>query len=1058
MSSGIRVLLAILLAGGISWAQFGSGIQGTILDSTGAVVPGVRILVKNLETGVVRETVSSAAGVYRVPSLSPARYSVTASREGLLTAVQDSVLVEADEIKKVDFTLAVGNTTETVNVSAQPTGVETEEGRLSGRIDSAQLDELPVPDRNVYNLLNLQPGVTGHSLGNDIIGGRTTLLVYANGQNYTTNSFYLDNMSTNSPSVPGGTEMTPNLESIEETRIVTNNFSADQGRNPGAHINVISKSGTNDFHGALWEYFQNNTLTARNFFDVVKVPVYRRNQFGAAFGGPLIRNRTFFFLTYEGTRASGGTTTAATTETPQFRDYIVNKYPNSIAAKLMTEFEPIEYPTFAFKDLGTPEPGVAIGSSSTPLGLPTVGSVEFVDPYTTVAHQFTTRGDHELIPGKDHLYVYYYQSVGTPKAEPIRPEFYRSTTTTGYFGNINHTHIFDPRKLNEFHFAVERYNGVYTIPQHLEIPEVDINGGITGFQNTNNSPGYGTPYYPGGWFPTEFMVKDTFSWIPGRHSFKFGGDLRRLRDNVKHTRNYIPDFTFASILNFAVDAPMEETRTVNPSTGQATFTQNALRSWEGSFFVQDDWKLRRDITINIGARYEYYGAYTDATNRLQNFVPGPPGPAGVFQQIATGSADIVHSSYQANDHFPTIGPRIGFAWDIGSKGKNVVRGGYGLSFDRLSTIPVETTRGNPPVAGTLTVGPLFGTPLTYSLGNPSLPGLGYAVYPAGLNSQNGIIGLRVALSAVNPNFRQPYIHNAFLAYQRALPAGMVIELSGLASAGHDLTNTVDVNRFDGDLLNGGVFHGLNQSFSQISQVNTTANSVYLGGTVSLRKQFSRGLTFQANYTYGKAITEGELNYMDPNNRNLDRGLASYNVPQRIAIQGVWDLPFFRNCSSWACKGIGGWQLSGFGIFEEGLPLNIITSASFPNGDWEADGTTGLARPDAPRTPIQESGFSRQQYLNGIFTASEFPAPPLGTDGTLGRDVFSGPGFEGVDLSMMKNFKVRERINMILRVDAFNAFNRVNLNAPTVDLNSNTFGKSTGANTSRNWEISLKVRF
>jgi hypothetical protein len=1042
----------------LSWGQFGSGIQGTVLDRSGGVVPGARVTVKNLDTGVVRETLSSEEGVYRVLSLSPARYSVSAAKPGLLTAQQDSVVLAADEIRKIDFTLEVGNVTETVSVTAQPTALETEEGRISGRIETVNLEKLPIPDRNVYNLLSLQPGVTGRSLGSDILGGRSTVQVYANGQAYQTNSYSLDNMTTNSPSVPGGTEITPNLEALEEVRIVANNFSADEGRSPGAHVSVISKAGTNSLHGALWDYFQNNTLTARNFFDAVSVPAYRRNQFGAAVGGPIIRNRTFFFATYEGTRASGGTTTAATVETPQLVSYVNKFYPNSIAAKLFNEFPPLAYPTFAFRDLGTPLPGVANGSSSTPLGFPAIGSVQFVDPYTNVADQYTIRIDHELVPSKDRLYVFYYHAEGTPKAEPIRPQFFRSTTTTGWFGNVNHTHIFSPSKLNEFRVGVVRYQGIYTVPQHLEVPEVVITGS-TGFQNANNSPGYGTPYYPGGWFPIEKVVKDTFFWTRGRHSFRMGGEIRRLNDNVKHTRNYIPQYTFASILNFAVDQPIQMVRTVDPRTGQPTFTQNAMRSWEGALFLQDDWKARRDLTFNMGLRYEYYGAYTDVTNRLQNFVPGPG--ATVYQQIASGSAQVVANSYQNNDHFPTIGPRFGFAWDIGSKGQNVIRGGYGLAFDRLSTIPVETTRGNPPIAGTVTLGTFFGTPFTYSLGDPSKPGLGYPIDPAlaaGLDPRNGIVGLRISLSAVNPNFRQPYIHNWFLSVQRSLPGRMVLEASYLGSSGHNLINTPDVNRFNGDLLNGGVFHGLNPSFSQINQVNTTANSIYNGGTLTVRRQFSRGLHFQVAYTFGKAITEGELNYMDANNRNLDRGPASYDVPQRVAMSGLWDLPFLRTCTSWGCKVAGGWQLSGYAVFEKGLPLNIITTAAYPKGDFNADGTTGLDRPNAPSSNIPRSGFNKQQFLNGIFSVSDFPLPAAGTDGTLGRDVFRGPGFARVDLSMTKGMKFTERLSAQLRIDAFNSFNRVNLNAPSVDLNSNTFGKSTGAQVSRNLQVSLTARF
>jgi hypothetical protein len=1032
------------------WAQFGSGIQGTVTDRSSAVMPGARILVTNLDTGVTREVVSSEIGLYRVPSLNPGTYKITATKPGFVGAQQDSVVLAVDEVRKVDFTLEVGNLIENVTVHDQPTILETEEGRISGTLNRVQLTQLPIPNRNVYNLLALQPGVTGRSLGTDNVSGRSAANVNANGTRVDANSYTMDNMSTNSTSRGGSAEVTPNLDSVEEVRVVTNNFSAEEGRNMGAHISVISKAGTNQLHGSLWDYFQNNTLSARNFFDTT-VPVFRRNQYGYSVGGPIVKNRTFFFTTFEGLRQSGGRTTTATVETPEFRDFLLRTRPNSIAAKIFGDFHPTAYPTSNIRDLGSPQPGVN-KFSSTPDGIPDIGTAQYIPRLSSnESDQFTARFDHELRPGKDRLYFYYYHFDGVSKTDPIRPQFIRNNPTTGNFGNFNETHIFSPTTLNELRLGVVRYTGVYSDLLHKEVPELVI----TGFSTIRD-----VNVFPGGWFPTEYMVKDTLSSIHGNHGLKFGGEIRRTHNNIKHTRNYIPAYTFASILDFADDEALQMARTVDPRTGEPAITDCAMRIWEAGLFVQDDWKLRRNLTINLGLRYEYFGPFTDSNNRLRNFVLGPG--ATFQQQIANGKVDVVGQSW--NTDTLNFAPRFGFAWDIGGKGKNVIRGGYGISYDRLATVFPAGYRDNPPLTGIVNVGSQFGTSFTYTLGDEKKAYYGYPVDPglrAGLDEHNGIKGIKVTSVAVSRTFNNPYTHNWFFGVQRSLPGQMVLEASYIGSAGHHLVNTANVNRFSGDLLDG-VLNGLNPSFSSVSMSQTTSNSIYHGGTASVRRQFSRGFMVQGAYTYGKVITDAEAEqdvtlYYDVNNRNLDRSLASFDVPQRLALMGLWDLPFLRGCSSWACKAAGGWQLSGYSVLEKGNPLNIITSAAYPRGDFNADGVNS-DRPNAPADSVARQGFTKDQFLNGIFKVSDFPLPASGQIGNLGRNTFRGPGFARVDFSMTKNMRFTERLNARFRMEAFNAFNRVSLNAPSGDLNSNNFGKSTGAQVPRSYQASLQLRF
>lgn len=1050
----IQLSLSTLLLTSCLWAQFGSGIQGTVADRTAAVVPGVRVVVTNLDTGVSREAMSSDVGVYRVPSLSAGTYKITATKDGFGTAEQSPVVIGVNEVRKVDFTLAVGSVVETVAVSAQPTVLETEEGRISGQIDAKQLRELPVPNRNVFNLLSLQPGVSGRTLTNNTVGGSSTPSINANGQRVDSNSFTVDDMNANSISRGGRSEVTPNLETVAEVRVVANNFSAVQGRNMGAQVSVVTKSGTNEFHGSVWEYHRNNRLQSRNLFQAA-VPVSRTNQYGFGVGGPMIRNRMFFYVTYEGLKDTGASTATATVETKQLRDYVLQTRPNSVAAQIFGKYRPVSDPTINLVDVGTPQPGVNVFSTALKDGIFDIGTVQYESLTENRSNQVTWRIDHELRPGKDRLYAYYYRHTGSGGSiSPwVRPDFIRYNPTKGNFGNVNWTHTLGATMMNELRAGVTRWEGTYSDPLHKDVPELVITG-MTTIRDVN--------VFPGGWFPTEYVLRDMFSAVKGAHGLKFGGEVRRAYNNLWHTRNFIPAFSFANVLDFIDDEPLEMRRTVDPRTGTPISTRVDQRIWEGDLFVQDDWKVRRNLTINMGLRYDYFGPYTDAHNRLRDFIPGPgAGGAG----IATGKVDIVPKSWNADKS--NFAPRLGFAWDLGGKGKNVVRGGYGISYDRMATVYTAGYRENPPLAATAALGLLLGTPnFPYQLGDESKPNFGHPVDPrlqVGLDERNGIKGARVLLRAIDDNFNNPYAHNWFLGYQRALPGQLVLETSYIGSMGVHLVNITDINRYKGDLTaTDRVVNGYNPSFGQIALAQTNSRSSYHGATVSVRKQFSRGFSFSGNYTYGKVLTDSEAeqditNFYDVSNRRLDRSYASFDVPQRVALVGVWEMPLLRSCHSMICKLVGGWQLSGYSVMEKGRPLNVQTTAAFPTGDYNGDGTRA-DRPNAPAESLKRSGFTKQQFLTGIFRVADFPIPASGTLGNLGRNTFRAPGFARVDASLLKTFPIVERVTANLRLEAFNSLNRANLNAPSGDMTNNNFGKTTGADPGRVYQVSLLLRF
>jgi hypothetical protein len=1058
------IVLSVMLLPHAGWSQFSSGIQGTILDSSKAVVPDAKVVVTEINTGLSREAMSNAEGVYRILGIGAGTYSVKATKTGFTTAEQTSVILAVNETRRVDIFLKVGGMTETVTVTGEVAALETEQARISSTMGDKQLKELPIPNRNIFNLMALQPGMSGRSLGQEMFGSDSTPQYNANGMRADGNSITIDDSSVNSISRGGRAEVTPNVETVSEVRVTTNNFSAEQGRNMGAQVSIITKSGSNNFHGSVWEYHSNNHLMARNFFDAT-LPTSRRNQFGYGIGGPIIKNKTFFHTTYEGSRRSGATSSDTTVETPELRNYVLSTRPNSIAAYFMKNFRPVSDPTINVRDIGGPLPGVNKWSS-TPDGILDIGTVRYMTTNDLRSYQFTGRVDHELRPGKDRLYFYFYRLHARSITPGVRPDFLRINPTAGTYGNIVYTSTLSPTKLNEARIGVTRFMGNYCVPADTSKPlgalscNDILNKQVPGINITGLGTVRDVNVYPGGWFPTEYQVKDMFSMMYKSHTIKIGGEIRRAYNILWHTASYIPVYTFNNILDFIDDEPIQMNRTVDPQTGTPISTRADMAIWEGAFFVQDDWKVKRNLTLNLGLRYDYFGPYTDTKNRFRNLVLGSGDTYA--QRLANGIVDVTSQGWPTDKL--NFAPRFGLAWDIGGRGKNVLRAGYGISYDRMATVQTATYRTNPPLAASANLGQAYGTTFTYSLGDPSKPYLGYPVdasLKVGLDAHNGIKGVRVNIAAIDPNFNNPYAHNWFLGIQRQFPWKTVVEVSWIGSAGHHLVNIANVNRFSGDMLDG-KFDGYNSSFAAINMAQTTSNSIYHGGTVAVRRSFQSGVTFNVNYTYGKVLTDAETEqgttaFSDVNNRRLDRSLASFDVRQRMSFSGVWELPFLKSCKSWACKIGGGWQLSGYGILEGGQPMDITISGTYPSGDYNADNTGG-DRPNAPADTIKRSGYTKDEFLAGIFKVSDFPKPTGGMPGTLTRNAFRGPGFARVDMSLAKNFQIHEDVAFSLRIEGFNMFNRVNLNAPSTSLNSNTFGRSLSAANARFFMISMRLRF
>ncbi|HET7219933.1 MAG TPA: carboxypeptidase-like regulatory domain-containing protein, partial [Vicinamibacterales bacterium] len=557
-------LILLLLAPRPAAAQFSGAIQGTVTDAQKAVVADAVVIVTNTQNGSTRESTTTSEGVFRLPSLAPGTYRVQVAKPGFVSAERESITVGVSETVRVDVTLELSGVQESVTVTTAAPVVETEQGRVSGRVDRLQLQEMPLSGRNLYNLIALQPGVTGKGVSASISGGggaddsfagESAPRINASGQRDEANSYTVDDTSTNGVARGGITNLTPNTESVEEVRVVSNNFSAVDGRSTGAQIQVITKSGTNQFRGSGSYYFQNDKLSARNVFESA-VPKFDKNQFGYSLGGPIMKNELFFFTSYEGLRQTGARGSTYTVETPEFRNFVLQRSPNSIAAQLLRTFAPAVDPTTGFRDLGSPAPGAnTIGPAD---GIMDVGTASYVPEGWRRGNQFNVRADWELRPGKDRLYGNFYRTNSYAITGGIRPAFNRATPNTTHFGNINYTRTFSSSKLNEFRAGVMRLVGLPDVPAHLEIPGITITG----------ATGFGQSGYPNGWWQTNWHFKNIFTVVKSSHQLKMGGELRQMYGSATNTNNYIPAYSFSSLLNFADDEALQMSRYVDPRTGE----------------------------------------------------------------------------------------------------------------------------------------------------------------------------------------------------------------------------------------------------------------------------------------------------------------------------------------------------------------------------------------------------------------------------------------------------------------------------------------------------------
>jgi hypothetical protein len=1005
-------------------------IQGTITDQTGAVLAGVAVTVTHAATGAVRSTVSNERGVYRVPSLDPGTYEVRATLDGFRPVHHREVLVPVGTTVGLDFEVQAGQVAEAIEVTATSPDIQTEKADVSATVEQKKVVDLPLVGRNPLALATLQPGLVGIPTTTDLFVTEQGIGINANGQRGSGNNALVDGVTISGGPWGGSVLIVPNVEAVQEFQVVANNPSSEFGRNAGAAVSIITKSGSNQLTGTVFEFHRNQDLRARNIFEQTK-PDFERNDFGVSLGGPIRRERTFFFAGYDGVRETGGQGQLYTVETEALKNWVLANRPGSNAARLMTEFTPPAYPTENLRDLGSPARGANVNGPAD--GIPDVGSISLTLTNHRKGDQYMGRVDQVLQGGQARLRGSYYLNEIQTQTLYARPTFDHPFDYRNHLFTANYTRVVSSQTLNELTFGFVRQHGETGDPTPVS-PTIAITG-------LSGQAGFGVDFWhPITFTQNNFEIRNVLTTNRGAHSFRFGAELRHGRDGATLHHWERPNYGFTTILDFVDDEPFSETRAVDPATGLATVAPGTYITNEWGFFVQDNWKVRPNLTLNLGLRYDNFGNPGKKEGPFNGIEFGPGSTRQ--EQVAGARVMAVDQIYETD--WSNLAPRFGISWDPGGDARLVIRGGAGLSYNRINNTAFSDERLNPPQfasASTTVQDPSVAILYTLGPDYPPNPALG-----RGLDENGGIRGSRVALRVVDPALTLPYVYNWFAGVQRQLPWDFVVDVNYIGSRSYDLLGgdgptSQNYNRVAGDLLDG-VLNRLNPSFGTVDITESRIEARYHGITLQLNRRFKRGLAFQTAYTFGKA-EDFAGNAQEVTDPGREEGDADHDVRHVVKVNAIWEIPY--KPSSRALQYLAsGWQLNAITVFQTGGPFSVVCGLPYPQCDFNADGQSG-ERVNVTSTDLGDP--SQEEWLAGVLTSADYTLPARGTLATQQRNAFRGPSYINTDLSLFKNLPVPwvngRSATVQVRIEAFNLFDTAHLANPQTAVNNSLFGRVTG---------------
>jgi len=1066
----------------LSAQQITGSIRGTVTDPSGAVVVGAAVTAWQAETGLSRETITDRSGSYVLLELPIGHYHLKVETKGFQEYLQNGITLNVNETASVSPRLALGSEKQQVLVRADAELIEPTVTSMGKVVQQRELEDLPLNGRNFSQLGLLQPGVVPLTPGIAEAGGslRNGQAYAVNGQRPESNNFLIDG-ANNFNGVDGGFVLKPPVDAIAEFRIITLNANAEFGDAVGSTTNIITRSGTNQVHGALWEFLRNDALDANNYFAQTKEPL-KQNQFGGTVGGPVRKDKTFFFGFYEGFRNRQGETELTTVPSVNERtgdfsqlcpEGFTAGFCNNPAHQLFNVFANAPYPNNQVPQ------GQVNPVSQNLLGffpLPNAGTNLFSTTQTLSndSDQFGIKVDHYLLsPGGASV-------PGFPVGEDQRAQNFVA----------QETHTFSPALIAVARFSFLRNKFLFgehedhQTPASLGFqytPSLDIATGPP-FIQVNGYSTVGDPITgPRNTYEDVFDYSGSVSWVHGKHELKFGGGYQHQEINVLQGIATNGFFVFEpfpvtdAFASFLVGQPVVFLQ------GIGNFSRG-IRGNNANGYVQDTYKVSSRFTVNAGLRYELPEPYTEIHNRMSLFEPGKQSqvmhnaPAGLLYPGDPGvPAGLIPTDMKA------FAPRFGIAWDPNGHSNLLVTSSYGIFYEPYYTGqggPLQSPISAPPYLGTPQVSlPDFADPFN---GNPPAAG----TFSADLTNLT-----------LSPTLKLPYTQDWDLNLQRSLGSDWLFEIGYVGTKGTRLPRFIEANPavFVPGTANGQPISNSSNAdqrrlysgctladspstckFSSTGEIAGIANSAYNAMEASLRKRFSHGLSFLASYTWSKDIDDvssfnitgsaakpvaGENDLaQDPFNLAAERGLSLFDARNRFVGSYEWALPFWSHAQNWYQWGLGGWQLNGIATLMSGTPFTV-----FDSNDVAAQGSapeiTGFSaqRPNLVGNP-NSGPHAVGDWLNtNAYQRLDLTAN-AGQFGTEGRNVNIGPGYANWDFAALKNFKVTESAQVQFRAELFDVLNRANFRLPDSDISSPTFNHILEADAPRQVQFALKFMY
>jgi hypothetical protein len=1028
-------VLPVLIPTGLAQVTTGT-ILGTVGDTTGGALPGATVTAANVETGIARSVVSDAEGRYRISSLGLGDYEVRAELTGFLTEVRSGIRLTVGREATVDFSLGVGQLSESIQVTGEAPLVETTRSEMGGVVSTEQVSTLPLNSRDFAQLMTLQAGAIQYrGAGGNVQSGFGTRIAVS-GARTSMNAFSLDGININAVAgqLPSGVgQATLGVESVREFKVLTSNYSAEYGRAAGANIVAVTKSGTNNFHGSGYEYLRNDNLDSANYFDTQK-PAFKRNQFGLSLGGPILKRKTFFFVNYEGLRERLGRTAIGSVPTAAARQGVLPTRTVVVDPRIAPYVA--LYPAPNGRDRGD-------------------GTAEFISAINQPTDQnyYTFRVDHQL-SGKYSLMGRFTSDLSDRLDPEVLGLFATESQTRNRSFVFEAQTIFSPRWLGVARVGFSRDVSQANIVGCDEInPSLSFvegrpfgNIGVSGLSALAGCSSATEPYNS---HLTSPQFHYALSYVAGRHSIKAGASVERLILHRDQDQLQGGTITFGSVADFLINARPTRFRMKGPDRLADPF-RSYLQTLT-AFYLQDDFTVHPRFTVNVGVRHEYSTTPTEKFGRLANI-------REVLDPVST-----VGEPFFKNPQATNFGPRVGFAWDPTGSGKMSVRGGFGIFFEPLTAKQYLVAMVLQP--------PFWSTPDPIP-SSGQLDGLFPNVTQANLEQF-----AKGPESVFSFDFEpeSPHMTHFSLAVQRALPADIVLTANYTRTRGDDLIYRADwsvpVPQF---LPDGRTFYPpgsprLNPNFGGFRQFKTGAKSWYDGLQLTVARRFAEGAwgtyQFQGSYTLSKNIDiisghigseVDEATISDGFDLDRDKGLAATDVRHNFVANFSYAPPFGSTATGLAAQLLRGWEISGIVSLAAGNPTSLASNAAITHPNLGGPAVRPDLIPGGDNNPVLGDP-------DLYFDVSQFAPQQPGFNGNVGRNTLIGPGVALVDFSLLKNFHLPKSQRFQFRLELFNALNRANFASPSTTLFNNR-GQRLGAagvitrTTTTARQIQLAVRY